>query len=254
MEWHAHWVRVYAKTPGKVGMPYGYTEQQYGVFPRYNMLKAVLTGIEGLDLAALGTLSGMRAALLCVGETSTDQFTEQDANVIERDAKAEERAMFCAYIRGLSDADLLGVKPLPHRRVLKCSESAAHLVQLRERWGADFPWFPLVSARPDGGEAFRADSFDAAVGASVLREIVGGLGSSRLIELREGEGGCEIALDFFEPSYTGLEGFWFSEGMDWLIYVSHESSITIVGHALLAAIKDVWPGWREQVWTDPFCW
>ncbi len=59
----------------------------------------------------------------------------------------------------------------------------------------------------------------------------------------------EIELAHFEAAYDGREGYWTSGEMDWLIYASHESSITVAGEWLLEAVKSVWPEWREHVYT-----
>jgi hypothetical protein len=60
-----------------------------------------------------------------------------------------------------------------------------------------------------------------------------------------------MEISAFEPYYNGAEGFWCNNNFDWVIYASHESSIT-VGGWLLAEIKNVWPNWKERVWTTPF--
>lgn len=50
----------------------------------------------------------------------------------------------------------------------------------------------------------------------------------------------EIELPELRPSYTGAEGFWTDRTFDWLVYASHESSVTIAGKRLLPAL--VHPG------------
>ena len=47
------------------------------------------------------------------------------------------------------------------------------------------------------------------------------------------------------------EGYWCDGAFDWIIYASHESSITIGGW-LLPEIKKVWSNWKEGLWTTPF--
>ncbi|MCD6052439.1 MAG: hypothetical protein K0Q55_3857, partial [Verrucomicrobia bacterium] len=42
------------------------------------------------------------------------------------------------------------------------------------------------------------------------------------------------------------------EQFDWIIYASHESSVTIGGEWLLPAIKSAWPNWQNRIWTTPF--
>ena len=71
-------------------------------------------------------------------------------------------------------------------------------------------------------------------------------------ELREHGPSYEIELSEFDPSYTGAEGFWSSAELDWLLYASHESSITVGGESLIAAITHAWPEWHQYIWTTPF--
>ena len=69
-------------------------------------------------------------------------------------------------------------------------------------------------------------------------------------ELREGhELGYEMDTELLDLCYDGTEGYWTSESMDWLIYASHESSLTVAGEWLVAAIKARWPRWKEHLYT-----
>jgi hypothetical protein len=51
--------------------------------------------------------------------------------------------------------------------------------------------------------------------------------------------------------YNGEEGFWFDKSFDWLIYSSHESSITLAG-LILPEIKKNWANWQYRLWDSPF--
>ncbi len=61
--------------------------------------------------------------------------------------------------------------------------------------------------------------------------------------------GGALAVSLLEPEYDGREGYWTSEGMDWLLYASHEGSITVAGDWLLEAVKSIWPAWRKHLYT-----
>ena len=43
-----------------------------------------------------------------------------------------------------------------------------------------------------------------------------------------------------------------SEPSDWLVYASHESSITIAGDWLTAIFKEKWPEWMQHTYQGPF--
>lgn len=74
---------------------------------------------------------------------------------------------------------------------------------------------------------------------------------SRLWELREldTDADCELDLEIFEPAYTGAEGFWTDRSFDWLIYASHEGSLTVAGRQLLPAFQQAFPQWREWIYA-----
>jgi len=70
-------------------------------------------------------------------------------------------------------------------------------------------------------------------------------------ELREYGPEYTMDIELLDPIYNLAEGYWSSEQMDWIIYASHESSIT-VGGWMLDEIKEQWPAWSEYVWHGPF--
>jgi hypothetical protein len=43
--------------------------------------------------------------------------------------------------------------------------------------------------------------------------------------------------------------YWSSRELDWLIYLSHEESLTFAGRWLVEAIKEALPNWRERLYT-----
>jgi hypothetical protein len=99
--------------------------------------------------------------------------------------------------------------------------------------------------------AFDAALFTDEAARSVLRRALAALGTARAWELREYGGDYEMDLDILEPMYDGAEGFWTDASYSWLIYASHESSITVAGADLLPALKRELPSWREHAWA-PF--
>jgi hypothetical protein len=48
----------------------------------------------------------------------------------------------------------------------------------------------------------------------------------------------EMDLELFEPYYNGDEGCWTSENIDWLVYASHERSLTVAGLKNVTYIED----------------
>jgi hypothetical protein len=244
-------------TRPRIGAPsWEYTEEALATFPRYNVLGAILTEVERLDPAEIGTITEARELITLAGEVAENEFTTASGN-IERSAMREEREFFARHVGGLSEHDLDGVETLFYRRVLLSEESGAVWNRLRSTWGITRGayWYPLDRSRaekPDGVEDFDAPGFSESVPLPTLRNLLTDHGDERIWELREYGPEYKLDLSAFEPNCNGVEGYWCSERMDWVIYASHESSITIGGKWLLEAIKHAWPDWRS--YTSPPLW
>jgi hypothetical protein len=82
---------------------------------------------------------------------------------------------------------------------------------------------------------------------SVLRNSSG----STLARLRELDTDTdrEIDLALLEPVYTGAEGYWTDASLNWLVYASHESSVTVAGQRLLPLFQQRWPDWPRHLYV-----
>ena len=146
------------------------------------------------------------------------------------------------------------VEPLPFRRTLSKEERGWIWAELKAKWGVDGEcWQPLRSKElPEGLLAFHTDYFDEPKEA-ILRELLARRGIQRVWELREyGDDDCELELSLFRPYYNGAEGYWTSTESDWLVYASHESSITLAGEWLVAAFREVFPECDRYLYGGPF--
>jgi hypothetical protein len=233
---------------------YTYSPAALDTFPRYNVLKAIQWAVEAFTPADFASLSEARELLAAAGETAESLFTRPPNGEIERQAMEEERTLFAEHVRGLREDDLAQVEPLPFRRTLGADESKRVWSQLAARWGIEgFYWYPLD--RPDTAEpphdalALGAEPFLDPGTQARLRELLAAIGASRLWELREldTDADRELDLELFEPVYTGAEGFWTESSLDWLIYASHEGSVTIAGRALVPDFQRAFPEWPEWI-------
>lgn len=143
----------------------------------------------------------------------------------------------------------------PVVREVEASEKDDLILRLWDEWDVkEHYWFPLTlnQIAPAFTEAFQATFFQEESTHETLQHILATHGIATMFELREGGQMCEIELAQFHPVYTGFEGFWFTLQLNWLIYASHESSLTIGGAWLLPAVQAAWPDWEQRVWTRPF--
>lgn len=251
LERHAYWSVRYAEIARRGADRerdgHGYTPEALDTFPRYHVLNAIRVELERIDPAGLGDFGAAKAGALRAGEMADDGFTRTPTGAIERRATAEERAAFCGYVAGLSAADLGGVEPLPYRRVLAAAEAGAVWARLREHWRmTEGFWYPLTGG-PPGVVAFDAAAFDEGVPPSRLRGILSRRGVGRVWELREYGPQYEQDVSLFEPHYDGAEGYWSAGTLGWVVYASHEGSVT-VGGWLLEELQPLWPAWQAHLW------
>ena len=158
----------------------------------------------------------------------------------------EERELFCAYISGL-DSDALGqVEAKPSRRALTEGESQSIWKRVKLRWGMTGEyWYPLQGDAPPDAVAFDADAFEKHIPASIFQGILRDHGLLSAFELREYGPEYELELVLVAPSYNSAEGYWTAGEFDWLVYASHESTVTVAGGWLMRSVKERWPTWTE---------
>jgi len=256
LERYAHWVQRYAEIVrrgrDRERDGYNYTPEALATFPRYNVLNAIRVELERIDPAEFGDFGAAKERVLRAGETANDDFTRKPIGANDRASAAEERAAFCDFVRGLSPAHVGAVEPLPFRRVLATDESDAVWARLRESWKIPAGyWYPLTDCAVPGLVAFDAYSFNEGAPPDQLQGILSRHSVERVWELREYGPEYELEVSLFDPQYNGAEGYWSSGALDWIVYASHESSIT-VGGWLLEEVKVLWPAWQAHLWRGVF--
>jgi hypothetical protein len=247
------------KSRQREGLPepttYSYSSEELATFPRYQVLHAIQAAVEAFTPADLGSLDEARELLAMAAAEAQSIFTRPPVDEIERSAMAEEREQFAQYVRGLSYEQLARIEPLPFRRTLAEAESARIWTELKNRWGVKGYWYPLDRAPdaepPPHAQAFNADPFFDPELQQQLRDALAELDVSRVWEIREldTDPDKEFYLALLEPVYTGAEGYWTDASLDWLMYASHEGSVTIAGESLLPELQRRWPNWRRHSTT-----
>jgi hypothetical protein len=251
VETHARWCAEYARIVDagrdRENDGYHYTREARRTFPRYNVVAAILEAVERIDPESLSTVDDARDRLLAAASGDNAFTTAVDDN-IQRAAILEEREAFTRFLAGVSDLDLSLVASLPYRRVLSAAESDRMWGDIRRRWKIeDGYWYPVSPSSVTGLIAIDAEAFRAAMPAPVLQKALQDRGLTRVWELREYGPSYQCDLSLFDPVYTGAEGYWSSAELDWIIYASHESSITIGGW-LADSVKTSWPNWTDSTW------
>ncbi len=164
-------------------------------------------------------------------------------------AQSTEREKFCDFVNSLSELDVWEHDPLPYRRVLSIAESDHIWSSLGSTWSipARSYWYPLCETSVANIEAFKAKDFHESVPAQALSRKLAHLKVECVWELREYGPEYVEDVELFDPFYNGAEGVWTAPGYAWVIYASHESTITVAG-TLLSEIKHMWPNWQQHKW------
>jgi hypothetical protein len=265
----AHWEHHYSELQvaerserARQGVPepttYSYSLEALATFPRYHVLHAIQAAVEAFTPPDFESLEGARELLAAAGATAESTVTRPPIGRVEQRAMDEERELFARYVGELSRDELRNVEPLLFRRTLSTAESSRLWSELENRWTVRGYWYPLDrpadAEPPPHTEAFNSDTFFEVQTQQHLRDALAELGVSRLWELRELDidTNREIVLDQLEPLYTGAEGYWTDETFEWLVYASHEGSVTVTGERLLPALQARWPEWSQHRYDSSY--
>jgi len=109
---------------------------------------------------------------------------------------------------------------------------------LSDKFGfKNFYWFPLTGgAKPADTEYFSEEIFLAKFGISKLIHTIKDMGVSQLTKINEDHDDKIIKTDEIW-SYDGIEVVYCNDSADWLIYFSHENTVTVSGSILINALK-----------------
>jgi hypothetical protein len=105
----------------------------------------------------------------------------------------------------------------------------------------DFYWWPLNgSTKPTDTECFSDEAFNTKLGHSRLVQTLNEMGCDELRKINEIHEDEIIKTDDIW-SYDGIEVVYCNNNADWLIYFSHENTVTVSGKRLIDALKKNWP-------------
>lgn len=236
-----------------------YSKEAYRTFPRYRLAKNTRVEIERLRLDLEISLSEMRKLLIAASVRAAAELQAELKNKLAHVVIDEEAEDFRVYLEALTTRDLAQVDALPYRRVLSKEESQRLWDGLKRTWaigsiGSDY-WFPLKEgAIPANILALHTDYFQSINGQHILRDALERHGVSTVFLLHEfGDPDYEVALGIFEPRYRdGGEQYSTSGQADWIVYASHESSITLGGEWLIDIFRGLHPDCIGLTYKGPY--
>ncbi|MFL5734107.1 MAG: hypothetical protein ACJ78Q_13010 [Chloroflexia bacterium] len=242
--------------------------QVHEVWAANSMLSAILNEIERAILERFHTVEQMREYLLAAGlkakVISGEETSHQNGELIvliheprwdEDERAAAERALsnYLEYIASLSAEEAVKAAPVLYRHRMSETQRRSVRKKLAKRWDVaprSHTWFPLRGEPlPPDVLALQDAWFDNEVGAEKLREILLAHGITRIWEIHESLLGPEYEFDPRLCNFWGVETYWSSQELTWMVYKSHESSITFAGYWLINAIQKAWPNWEQRIYT-----
>jgi hypothetical protein len=230
------------------------SEDGLKLFPRYRLDEAMLVEIERLVPVEFISLQHARASLASAAEQARNALlTEFKHHRLAATVLQEELAAFHQYIDQMGEAELKTIQPLPHRRVLTPIESEKFWKTLQDRWevGREHYWYPLSEAsRPEDVIAFHRELWNQRDADSMLRRFLAEREIERCILLCESPPDYELAVALVPSHYDGDESFLTSD-FEWVLYVSHESSVTVAG-TLAEFFRNQWPDSAQVTYGGPF--
>lgn len=228
------------------------------IYPHRLALEAILEEVERKSPVNFAAASEIVEWLLLVGQTaeSFSTITPIHQTGSAKQMIDEERIKFCDALRQFIEKENWSVVPLPYRRTLDELESRIIWNRMIERWDISGEcWYPLREVNvPDRMLAMSASVFLDGGRLQTLHLLLAAQGVDRVWEVWEcvDDRATEIELALFKPFCSFSEGYWTSENMDWLIYASHESSVTLAGDRLVAGVKSAWTDWETYLLDTPW--
>ena len=129
------------------------------------------------------------------------------------------------------------------------------ILKLNEIWDCDIPfgWIPIRGDRPiPDTEVYQMEHFMTNI--SKLQDIITDIYNvTDLYEIVEGGGvSLKNINECFFSYHDGLEYLYTDKDFRFVIYFSHESSVTVGGKDLIKVIHSIWPNYKNHIWTSAF--
>ncbi|SIN64171.1 hypothetical protein [Chitinophaga niabensis] len=244
MEHYHYWATRYSKERTGQDYPtYSYSDNDYDLFPRYNILAAMLGEIETLVGKSFPSLTDCRTSLIQIGRSANSSLTDRKDNLIESAAIQQERDKFIQFIDTATPEILEKTVPLPYRRRLEDAEKSDVYQVLLERWNYDGGyWDPIDNLSP----VEIVYLAKAAITSADLQAITGFISSQAAHLLETTEEGIITEISSGDFHLDCYETVFCDRNYEWLVYVSHESTVTFAGEALLGFVKHLFAG-RENL-------
>jgi|GEM_PF-882291 len=242
---HSYWADKYSKKRTGDDFPYTYTDNDYNIFPRYNVLSAILDSVETIVGHNYQSIETCKNDLKDFGLNANNLFTTGEHNSISLNAMQEERKKFIAFIEKIALENLTLVEQLPYRRRLTKGESDQVRQVLLEKWNFEGNhWEPLEELSPKPTIFLMKENITDSDYEQITQSIQQN-SDTKLFEITEDVSDAEIEFSLFHPDC--YETIYCDKSFDWIVYGSHESTIAFGGVWLLDIIQNLYADRQDKL-------
>ena len=260
----AFWMSKYSKEGSKNIS--SYSENDYNLFPRYHVIKAIQQGVEVFVEQEFSSFEICKQQLVDVGMKSHSVFTIEDntqiyllgesgkylstvskKNTIQKNAMNEERLKFVEFIHSRTIENISHIKPIPYRHKLTDTEMITIRKQLLETWNYDGDyWNPLEDKSPKETVVILKENLTPDDSEKIIN-FLASISHKRMYEITEDRIDYEIEFDSFDLDLC--ETIVTDYSLDWVIYGSHEETLAFGGTKLIDFVKSLFATRADQLDT-----
>ncbi len=240
-----YWSKQYSDKRTGSDYPYSYSDNDYDLFPRYNVSTAILQELQFYTDKDFANIGECRQMIKMVGQESQSLFTEGEKNKIEANAIQEERDKFNQFIDNLKTDFLLTVKPMAHRRRLKKNEQTEIDKELKEKWGVDCYWYPLIDLKIDKKAIFIKKDHLNKNDYSKISGFINNLITGLIYEISEDQ--IDYEIEKMELDSDCYETIYCDKNFTWIIYGSHEGTLSFGGKKVIDFVLELLKDRKELI-------
>ena len=236
-----HWETRYKNERSGQEIPYSYSSNDYDLFPRCNVLRAIFDNVGFLVESGISATE-CKSKLVVIGQTA-GTFDELQ-NEVSIKAIQDERDKFTTFINAISPDDIANVEPLFHARRLSQSEVENIEKKLHEIYDYDGHWIPIGTQSPAKAVwVHHTDLTPTEVEGllSVIREKA----KKRQFEIKEDGINYEIEIESMD--ITGYETTYCDDTYEWILYSSHENTVAFGGTWLISEVEKIFSVKNEKL-------
>lgn len=240
-----YWSKQYSDKKTGSDYPNSYSDNDYDLFPRYNVSTAILQELQFYTGDDFADIAECRQMIKVLGQESQSLFTKGEKNKIEANAIQEERDKFNKFIDNVDADFLLTVDPMLYRRRLKKNEQSIIDKELKDNWGVDCYWYPLIDLKIDKKAIFINKEHLTTNDYLAISDFINLENSSRIYEISEDQ--IDYEIEKMELDSDCYETIYCDKNFTWIIYGSHEGTLSFGGKKVLDFVFELLNDRKELI-------